>query len=498
MRALTVAEMLAAEQSAVAAGWSEESLLDLAGARLGRAIGRFFPKPGTAIGYLGKGHNAGDTVVALAVLRDEFGWNIATRQAFVITDLAPLTRARMASCQIPPPLDEAPCPVDHRQPLLLIDGLVGIGSKGPLRAPLDGFASEMNRLRSENGAIIAAVDLPSGIDADTGEPGSVQVTADVTFMIASAKVGLLQPAATNTVGALAVVPVEILSRSGKSDLELVTPDSFSFHKSPRPFEFHKGRAGRVSIIAGSLPYTGAAALCATGALRAGAGLISLFVPKGCEALIASRCPPEIIIRSFDLPIDAFGHPADALVVGCGLGPLDEKSEREILTGLESTHLPIVIDADALNVVSKYRSHHLFQSNHIITPHPGEFARLAPDLAEMSRLESARLFGKNHPCTLLLKGSRTVITHSNTTLFCNPTGHHGMASGGQGDLLSGVIGALLAGGLPCREAAALGAWLCGRASEIAVWKEGQSAESLTASDTARHLGGAFHEWRHATR
>jgi ADP-dependent NAD(P)H-hydrate dehydratase / NAD(P)H-hydrate epimerase len=498
MRAVTVAEMLAAEKAAKVAGWSEDDLLDLAGSRLGRTIGRFFPRPGTAVGYLGKGHNAGDTIVALAVLRDDLGWSIAVRQGFAAGEMAPLARAKLAECRMPAPLEHAPVAIDLRSPLLLIDGLVGIGSRGPLRPPLDALANEMNLLRSANGAMVAAVDLPSGIDADSGQPGSNQVVADATFTIANAKIGLLQACAADAVGALAVVPVEILSHSGCADLEPVIPAGFSIHKHPRPFDFHKGRAGRVTIIAGSLPYTGAAVLCAIGALRAGAGLISLFVPSGTESLIAARCPPEIIIRSFVSPIEVFAHPADALVVGCGLGPLDESSEREILSGIESSDISTVLDADALNIVSKLRFHRLFKPNHVITPHPGEFARLAPDMANLSRIEQALQFGKKYPCTLLLKGSRTLVSSPDGNLLCNTTGHPGMASGGQGDLLSGVIGALLAGGLPCRDSAALGAWLCGRASEIAIWAEGESAESLTASDTARCLGTAFHDWRQAYR
>ncbi len=498
MPAVTVAEMLAAEQAAKAAGWSEENLLDLAGSRLGRAIGRFFPHPGTAVAYLGKGHNAGDAIVALAILRDEFGWQIATRQAFGTADLAPLTRAKLTQHRIPPPLEHPPVPVDHREPLLLIDGLLGIGSRGPLRPPLIGLAMEINRLRDKNGARVAAVDLPSGINADTGQTGPIQVIADATFMVANAKAGLLHSHAANAVGALAVVPVEILSQPGSSELKLITPAAFPAHRNPRPFDFHKGKAGRVSILAGSPAYTGAAALCATGALRAGAGLISLFVPRGTEALVAARCPPEIIIRPFDSPLDAFSAPADATVVGCGLGLLDEKSEREILSGISSCPLPTVIDADALNIASKHRFHHSFQPNRILTPHPGEFARLASKFAETDREESARKFTKNHRCTLLLKGSRTLVSNPEGSLLCNSTGHPGMASGGQGDLLAGVIGALLAGGMTCHEAAAIGAWVCGRASEIAVWNDHHSAESLTATDTAHRLGQAFHDWRQALR
>lgn len=498
MAAVTVAEMLAAETAAKQAGWSEERLLEVAGTRLGRAIGRFFPTPGTAVAYLGKGHNAGDALVALAVLRDEFGWRIGTRQGFPMDEMAPLCRVMRDRHAIPPPWTDPPHSADRRCPLLLIDGLVGIGASGPLRDPLPPLVAEMNRLRTEHGAIIAAVDLPSGIDADTGQPGPCQVVADATFMIANAKAGLLRAGAANLTGALAVVPVEVLGFTGSGDLELIHPQAQSFGKSPRPHEFHKGMAGRVSILAGSADYTGAAALCATGCLRAGAGLVSLFVPTAIQSAVASRCPPEIIVRGFSSPLEAFAMPADSMVIGCGLGILDEKSEREILTGISSSAVPTVLDADALNLISRHRFQHVFQSHHVITPHPGEFARIAPELSETPREEAVRDFSKKHHCTLLLKGSRTLISDSSGPIFCNSTGHPGMASGGQGDLLSGVIGALLATGMPCREAAALGAWVCGRASEIAVWNEGQSAESLSASDSARHLGAAFHDWRCSLR
>lgn len=498
MAAVTVAEMLAAEKAARQAGWSEERLLHLAGTRLGRAIGRFFPNPGTAVSYLGKGHNAGDAIVALAVLRDEFGWRIGLRQAFATGEMAPLCGLMMERHAITPAWTEAPKPADIKNPLLLIDGLVGIGAKGELRDPLRPLVAEMNWLRDEAGAMIAAVDLPSGIDPETGEPGIIQVVADATFMVANAKIGLLQTCAVNATGSLAVVPVEVLSASGSSDLELVQPQALSFGRTPRPYEFHKGMAGRVSIIAGSATYTGAAVLCAIGCLRAGAGLVTLNVPARTESAIASRCPPEIIVRSTQSLIDAFQSQADAIVVGCGLGNLDEKASRELLAGIASSNVPMVLDADALNVIAAHGGHHLFQSHHVLTPHPGEFARLFPHLAERPRLEAVRKCRQSIPATLLLKGSRALITAPGSPVFHNATGHPGMATGGQGDLLSGVIGALLASGLPGLNSATFAAWLCGRAAEIAVWQAGHSAESLTPSDTASQLGAAFLDWRSSSR
>jgi NAD(P)H-hydrate epimerase len=498
MAAVTVAEMLAAERAARQAGWSEERLLELAGTRLGRAIGRFFPRSGTAVSYLGKGHNAGDAIVALAVLRDEFGWHTGVRQAFATSEMAPLCGLMLERHAIPPAWTEAPNPADSKNPLLLIDGLVGIGAKGELRDPLRPLVAEMNRLRNEAGAMVGAVDLPSGINPDTGEPGPVQVGADVTFMIANAKAGLLQAGAADATGSLAIVPVEALTTSGSCDLELVQPQALSFGKAPRPCEFHKGMAGRVSIIAGSPAYTGAAVLCAIGCLRAGAGLVTLNVPAGTETAIASRCPPEIIVRARQSLIDAFQSQADSIVVGCGLGSLDEKASRELLAGIDSSDVPMVLDADALNVIAAHGSQHMLRSHHVLTPHPGEFARLFPHLAELPRLDAIRKCRQLIPSTILLKGSRTLVSAPGSPVFHNATGHPGMATGGQGDLLSGVIGALLAAGLPGVNAASFGAWLCGRAAETAIWRAGHSAESLTPSDTALQLGAAFLDWRLASR
>jgi len=141
---------------------------------------------------------------------------------------------------------------------------------------------------------------------------------------------------------------------------------------------------------------------------------------------------------------------------------------------------------------------IFKDRHILTPHPGEFVRLAPDLAGLPRETAARAFADRFPATLLLKGGRTLIARAGQPLWCNAAGSPGMATGGQGDLLAGVIGARLAFGDSPMEAAALGAWLCGRASEIALNHAGISEESLTPSDTARHLGTAFGEWKSASR
>jgi NAD(P)H-hydrate epimerase len=498
MAAVTRSGMRAAEAAALTAGWTEEQLLDLAGTRLGHALGRFFPQRGSVIGYLGKGHNAGDALVALRVLRDHYGWQIAARSAFAIADCAPLTQDKWRESGIAAPLHGPPPWRDLKRPLLLLDGLVGIGTRGALRDPLLKLAAEMEWLRQHAGARVAAVDLPSGVDPDTGESTPGAVTADITFMIGNPKTGLLMSHAVNSVGSLAVVPLEILAVSGQGEIALISPQEMDFGKSPRPYDLHKGLAGRVAVIAGSERYPGAAALAATGALRGGAGLVTLHVPTNAAAVIAAKCPPEIIVRGFSSPRELRDLKCDAVVIGCGLGEFDAVMGSDLLDWLEQSAMPAVIDADALNLIAKSGRSGIFKDRHVLTPHPGEFARLAPDLAALPREVTARAFAERFPATLLLKGGRSLIAQAGQPLWCNATGSPGMATGGQGDLLAGVIGARLASGDPPLQSAALGAWLCGRASEIALNDPGMSEESLTPSDTARHLGAALGDWKSAFR
>lgn len=498
MSAATLAETLGIEATAKAQGWSEERLVNLAGERLGRAIGRYFPHPGTAVGYLGKGHNAADTLVALRILRDEFHWKIEIRLAHPAGEWDLLTRQKRDELGILPPLDHAPAWRDIESPLLLLDGLLGSGAKGSLRAPLVQLAEEIDWLRQHAGARVAAIDIPSGIDADTGRilPGTV--VADVTFMLGHAKCGLLHGQAAAATGALALVTVEPLTGSVPGPMELISPQTLEHAKEPRPFDFHKGMAGRVAVLAGSASYTGAAVLAATGALRGGGGLITLFVPEGIHARIAAKCPPEIIVRGIGNPREVLEHRFDALVVGCGLGELDAATEAGLLELIANPAVPTVVDADAIHAIVRSGCLDILTARHVLTPHPGEFPKLAPDLCGLPREEAARRFVDRHPATLLLKGCRTIVTRQGAPLWCNATGTPGMATGGQGDLLAGVIGARLAIGDAPLEAAALAAWLCGRSAEIALDDPTLSEESLTPSDVLHFLGAAFRDWKTSRR
>jgi NAD(P)H-hydrate epimerase len=340
--------------------------------------------------------------------------------------------------------------------------------------------------------------LPSGIDPDSGQISQNTVIADITFMIGNAKRGLLYAHAAAATGALALVTVEPLTFTRTGDFELISPQTLDGGKSPRPFDFHKGEAGRVAILAGSEAYTGAAVLAATGALRGGGGLVTLFVPNAVRNTIAAKCPPEIIVRGFHNPRELLTLTFDSWVIGCGLGEMDTPMAEGLLDLISNSPAPAVLDADALNLIAKSGRTGIFRGNHLLTPHPGEFARLAPDLRDLPREEAARRFADRVPATLLLKGCRTIVTRQGQPLWCNSTGTPGMATGGQGDLLAGVIAARVAIGDSPVDAAGLGAWLCGRAAEVAINQEYLSEESLAPSDVLHFLGAAFRDWKSSRR
>ncbi|MCF7674643.1 MAG: NAD(P)H-hydrate dehydratase, partial [Akkermansiaceae bacterium] len=425
-------------------------------------------------------------------------WRTLARPAFPADDCAPLTRTVWQRGPSPEILTELPDWRTLPRPLVLLDGLLGIGADGPIRQPLLGLAAEMDWLRRHAGARVAAVDLPSGVDPDTGRIHPHAVTADVTFMIGAPKRGLLAAHAANAVGALAVVPVEPLTPAEGGDPAMICPGSLVPTQFPRPFDFHKGMAGRVAIFAGSSAYPGAAVLAASGALRAGAGLVFLHTPPAAFAAVAAKCPPEIIVKPCRNPLEMLETAPAALALGPGLGDLAGIAETALIELLATCPLATVLDADALNFLVRSGQLDLLRENHLLTPHPGEFQRLAPDLAGLPREEAARRFVARHPATLLLKGCRTLVTASGGPLWCNPTGTPGLATGGQGDVLTGVIAARLACGDSTTTAAAFSAWLCGRPAELALALSDESEESLTPTASLARLGHAFRDWREAKR
>ena len=481
------------EEDAFARGITADVLMEGVGAKLARFVAQFFPHPGLLVCYAGKGHNAGDAFVAARHL-SAAGWRILVRTPFARDEFAPLTREKFDLLHAP--VLGAPFRPSTPQdgPLVQLDALVGLGARGPLQQPLASLAMEMNALRREANAKTIAVDFPSGLDPDSGAPGEPCVMADFTATVGFAKTGLVSDEATNNVGRLGVLDSpDFLKPDHGNCAELLTAPALRREWPPRVYDTNKGMCGRVMVMAGSRGTLGAAQLCCAGAVKGGAGLVSLSALPDTYELLASTMQAEVMVRPFQHLIDALNLPVDAMGIGPGLGT---GGGAEILRTVREALCPAVIDADALTVIAHAGLKHLdtVKGPRLLTPHPGEMQRLLAGKPVKDRAKVAKDFTEKHPVTLLLKGARTIIAEKGRALRYNTTGHPGMAAGGMGDVLTGVCAALLGQGADTYLAASIGAWVCGRAAEIAVTRGGASVESLTPTDVLQNLGGAFESLR----
>ena len=484
---LSSQEMRQVEEAAFKDGASADTLMEEAGLRIAEVVRQSLPLPGTARIYFGKGHNGGDALVAARHLA-LMGWRIQLHPAFPQEELTPLTAQKLAS------VGTSLLPRHTTGPLVILDGLLGIGVAGALREPIRQHAREINALRRKGGAHVFAVDLPTGLNADSGEADSDCIVADYTATIGFCKKGLVADAAVKYVGRLAVLPLQ-----GFADNKIVaeeagnvaTPESLLTLLPLRSFDSHKGDYGRIGIIAGSRGFVGASLLASEAAVRAGGGLVTLYVTEDIYAIAAAAASPSVMVYPVISYRELVGRKHDVLGIGPGLG---QGRRDAILDVVNHATMPMVVDADALNLVST--SIDVLRScagPRLLTPHPGEMSRLFTG-KDLSRRETVEAFTKDFPVTLLLKGARTVIGEAGRPVCYNTTGTPGMATGGMGDVLTGVCAALIGQGLATYDAARLGAWLCGRAAEIAIQQRGCSEESLAAPDLFNTLGTAFVQLR----
>jgi hydroxyethylthiazole kinase-like uncharacterized protein yjeF len=491
--------MHGAEEAAFARGISAEALMEQAGAGIARSIGKFFPRAGSCIVFAGKGHNAGDAFVAARWLA-QAGWDVETRLVFPEKELSPLTNRKLGALADPKGESGFCAPIGgatigahrplQRCPTIILDGLLGLGAHPPLREPIRGACREINSLRAN--ARVFAIDLPTGLDGDSGEADDDCVVADFTITIGCAKSGLVTDSAIDFVGRLEVVPLDEL-RSEKTEVwaELAIPESVRDLLPRRKYSAYKNQFGRIGIVAGSRGFTGAAIMCSLGALRAGAGLVELFVPEEIYEIVAAAAAPEVMVKPVKSYADLLAESIDVWAVGPGLG---KSRTEQILDLIRNAKQPMVVDADGLNILAvKMETLKTASGPRLLTPHPGEMKRLFPN-ENISRAEMATRFCEKYAVTLLLKGSRTIVAEAGCPLSYNTTGNPGMATGGMGDVLTGVCGALLGAGLLPNDAARLGAWLCGRAAELAIFNNNASEESLLPRDVLDHLGAAFRDLR----
>ena len=481
---ISPAAMRAAEEVAFARGISAEVLMEEAGIGIAQAIVKFFPRGGECVIFAGKGHNAGDAFVAGRELA-QAGWQIETRLIFPEKELSALTRKKFSELQ-----DHVGSGKGVRTPTIILDGLLGLGAHPPLREPIRSACREINSL-ARSGVRVIAIDLPTGLDGATGETDQDCVVSDLTITVGCAKSGLVVDDALDFAGRLEVVPIAALQPDKPVTAELAIPESLCELLPRRSYSSYKNQFGRIGIVAGSRGFTGAALMCSLGALRAGAGLVEVFVPEEIYPIVATAAPPEAMVKPVKSYRGLLKESVDVWAIGPGLG---RSRAPEVLRLIREAKQPMVIDADALNILSeKISALKKVKGPRLLTPHPGEMKRLFPN-EKRSRADWATRFCERYRVTLLLKGSRTLVAEAGQPISYNATGNPGMATGGMGDVLTGVCSGLLGTRLKPRDAARVGAWVCGRAAELAIFNGNASEESLLPRDLLEHLGAALKELR----
>lgn len=365
---------------------------------------------------------------------------------------------------------------------LVIDGLFGTGLSRPVKGEFKKAIESLNQAKRVNPRLrVLAVDIPSGLNADTGKPMGAAVTADVTVTFGLPKLGLVQQSAADSVGKLRVADIGFsparVSRI-KSAAEYLTEAEIRPLVRARKPGSYKSDYGHVLVIAGSEGLHGAAWIAAHGALAAGAGLVTLAVPRSIYPIVASQCRQVMVAPIDDGGFGYFGElswkPLEpllakktALAVGPGFG-----RARHTLAFLEqllgAARAPMVLDADALTLMAaKPALLRGLKAPAILTPHPGEMARLLGSNSKRvqeDRLKIAAGFASKNHIVLVLKGARTVIAEPSGRLWINSTGNAGLASGGSGDVLTGVIAGFASQRLMPADAAKLGVFIHGLAAD----------------------------------
>ena len=389
---------------------------------------------------------------------------------------------------------------------IAIDSVLGTGRARPIEGQIASVLDLLRRVKIANSALeLVAVDLPTGLDANSGAIDPKCVASDVTLTLGYPKVGLYRFPGAEYTGKVEVLDIGIpAGLDDKVRLELMTDEWTRATLPARPLSGHKGTFGKVLIVAGSRNYVGAAYLAATAAGRVGAGLVTLAIPESLQMAVASKAvEPTYLLLPEALP--GIPHPDsddvvaeqavgyDALLIGPGMGQAD--ATREMLRGLlyhADSLPPLVIDADGLNFLSRTDCWWERTAGEIVlTPHPGEMARLTGHSTEhiqQNRVEVAVESAMKWNTVVVLKGAFTIVVYPDGRSMLSPFANPAMATAGTGDVLAGAIAGLLAQGLPLKDAAALGVYLHGLAGQRANAEFGDTG--MLASDLLPELPKAI--------
>lgn len=490
---VTASEMARVEQKSLkegggsAAAYMEQAAKGIA-EFVSSWVGRFTSVAPPIYLICGKGNNGGDAYAAGEYLLAE-GFEVSAFSLFPLKETSPLCHHHaMRFCEKGGRIIEVKRgeEIDIPETALVLDGIFGTGFSGKTEGLVYEVIERLNALPSS----VIAIDIPSGVSGDTGEVKGNAIIADATLYLGAMKVGHLYGEGFPYVGELVFVDFG-MQEAYKQELEpfafLVNPEILQYNRPQHKRTSHKYEVGEVVLLGGSRGMAGAALIGAHAALRCGAGIVRLFHEQGIEQEL-SQGALEIVRVSYErtelTPLFEELKRAKALLVGPGLGR--KEGTKDLLEEIyQKANLPLVLDADALFFLDKP------PPGSILTPHRGELLHLLKGEASLSALEliaRAEAYAKEHRVTLVFKGAPTTILSPDQPKIVIPFGHEGMASGGMGDALSGIIASLLAQGKTPYEAAALGALIHAEAGKLAMQEV--SPDALLVSDLIHALPDLF--------
>ena len=502
MKLLTTAKMRQVEQDCAKIGLPTDVLMENAGkvvAEEARRILRIIEKQHILF-LIGPGNNGGDGLVAARYLHD---WGVKV-SLYLCSQRPPdfpnlvLVRDRGVAC-VEAAHDENLCRLDELLPTVnvVIDALFGTGR---IRTLYGIFSQVLDKVtdakKRQSGLHLIALDLPSGLDADTGAVDSGCLYADNTITLGYPKPGLFNFPGAERAGKISVVDIGIPTHlTADVTTELITNEWAKSALPWRPLSANKGSFGRVLVIAGSINYIGAAYMACSGAMRIGAGLVTLATATSLHSILASKLTevtflplPESQLGIISAEAAKLIHEQfncyDVLLLGCGLGQSESAVSfiKEVLFGVKSELPPLILDADALNILATIpKWWKQLTGDAILTPHPGEMARLADisvNEVQADRVGMAGRMALEWHKTIVLKGAYTVVAMPNGQSKISHVANPGLASAGTGDVLSGAIAGLVAQGLPLFDAAALGVYLHGEAGDTVKDKLGDTGMIAT--------------------
>ncbi len=497
MEILSLKEMMAREEEAFRSGLTAAALMEAAGEAMAGRIAELYPRAARFLVLVGKGNNGGDGLVVARYLV-KVGRQVRVALTAPEEELGELPQAmlgRLRGCgtnlEILPWREDLDFPGSEG---VVIDSLLGVQARGALRGNLAGIVAKLNEARAAGFFRTVALDLPSGLAAyEQGaapENRDACVVADVTLAVGFAKDVLVREALAGWVGRIEVMPWSRETASTGARQALLGHELARLLPRRNALSY-KGDFGRLAIVAGSAGFGGAPVLCAQAAQAMGAGLLAVVTKPEVVSTVEVKAPPEAMVSGWagGSEAPAVVRKANALVIGPGLGA--DKETARMLEAALAVGCPVVVDADGLNLLAQRLD--LLRTAKgpvVVTPHVGEMARLIGRKFSMAEREAvARDFVEQHGVTLVLKGTRTLISAPGKAFFFNTTGNPGLSTGGSGDTLAGIVGALLAQRLAPLEAARLGVWLHGHAADLALAERG-CEEGLTPTMLSGHLGHAL--------